>query len=176
MSDNYQQFTPYNKTLTPKNGFVSSSMQGSMGVMKPISTPKNIANQKRLFNSVPDLSAQGNSHGQVNDPKVFSEGTFICGACDQSFLTNDEVTNHKSEAHDNANFQCGECSKCFISIEEVQKHNDKDHTGSQQELNEEDEVLEDELVERGEEIARGIVQDAQTFGRRRVEKAVERPD
>ena len=44
------------------------------------------------------------------------------------------------------------------------------------EVEEEDEVLEDELVERGEEIARGIVQDAQTFGRRRVEKAVERPD
>ena len=138
------------KTLSSKQSMVrhmKTVHDGIISLKDLFSSHKNLANPKRLFNSVPDLSAQGNSHGQVNDPKVYSEGSFICGACDQSFLTNDEVTNHKSEAHDNANFQCGECSKCFISIEEVQKHNDKDHNGSQPELNEEDEVLEEAAEE-----------------------------
>ena len=108
------------------------------------SSPKNLANQKRLFTSVPDLSTQGNSRGQVNNPKVFSEGAFICGSCDQSYTTNEEVTNHKSEAHENVNFQFGVCRKVLISNEEDQNHNDKNHKSFQQELNEEEEVLEKE--------------------------------
>ena len=118
------------KTLSSKQSMIrhmKTVHDGIISLKDLFSSPKNLANQKRLFTSVPDLSTQGNSSGQVNDPKVFSEGTFICGSCDQSFITNDEVTNHKSEAHDNVHFQCGVCRKEFISNEEVQKHNDEDH-------------------------------------------------
>ena len=38
----------------------------------------------------------------MNDPKVVSEGEFICGVCDKTFPSEEEVTNHKSGVHDNA--------------------------------------------------------------------------
>ena len=65
-------------------------------------TPKALSNQKRLFTSEPNLSTQGDSSGQGNDPKVVSEGIFTCGVCDERFQNKDEMTNHISNAHDNA--------------------------------------------------------------------------
>ena len=66
------------------------------------SSPKALPNKKRLFTSVPNLSTQGNSAGQVNVQKVVSEGFFICGACDEPFEDEDELTNHIGDAHDEA--------------------------------------------------------------------------
>ena len=67
------------------------------------STPKALPNQRRLFtSSVPNLSTQGNSAGQVNDPKVMSEGEYMCGVCDKTFPTKDQVTNHMIDVHDKA--------------------------------------------------------------------------
>ena len=51
---------------------------------------------------MPNLSIQGNSAGQVNDPEVATEGIFISGTCDERFESEEEVTNHNSDAHDKA--------------------------------------------------------------------------
>ena len=44
------------------------------------------------------------------------------------------------------------------------------------EVEDEDEELEDEMVKRGEEIAKSIVEDTKTFGRRKVEKSNREPN
>ena len=38
----------------------------------------------------------------MNDPKLGSEGIFICGACDERFQNDEEMTDHISNVHDNA--------------------------------------------------------------------------
>jgi hypothetical protein len=67
---------------------------GIVSLKNLFTTPKALSHQKRLFTSVPNLSTQGNSAGQVNIPSVRSEGTFICGNCDKRFLTQEDITNH----------------------------------------------------------------------------------
>ena len=76
---------------------------GTLAGPEPNRKPlKSLSNKNRLFQSVPNLSTQGNSAGQVNDPKVVSEGIFICGACDGRFQNEEEMTNHIGTDHDNA--------------------------------------------------------------------------
>ena len=75
---------------------------GIVSLKNMFSTPKALNPQKRLFASVPNLSVQGNSAGQVNDPEVMSEGSFICGICDKRFTEEGEMKNHKDDAHDKA--------------------------------------------------------------------------
>jgi hypothetical protein len=97
------------------------------------------------FASVPDLSTQGNSRGQVNNPKVVSDGTFICGVCNKRFATQEEVTNHKRDAHDQVNYQCEVCRKDLVNNGEMQKHMSEDHY--QDQLEKEMDVLEDAAKE-----------------------------
>ena len=55
------------------------------------------ATARTLFNNMDkDLlpSTQWNSNGQVNSPKVVSEGRFQCGACGIKEICNDELTLH----------------------------------------------------------------------------------
>ena len=75
---------------------------GIVSLKNLFSTPKALSQQKRLFTSVPDLSTQGNSARQENIPRVMSEGTFMCGDCDNRFLNQQDLTNHKINVHDNA--------------------------------------------------------------------------
>ena len=76
---------------------------GIVSLKSLFSTPKESLNpKKRLFTSVPNLSVQGNSNGQVNNPHVMSEGIFICGNCDMRFLNEEDMTNHKDDVHDKA--------------------------------------------------------------------------
>ena len=76
---------------------------GTLAGPEPNRKPlKSLSNKNRLFQSVPNLSTQGNSAGQVNDPKVVSEGIFICGACDERFQNEEEMANHISIVHENA--------------------------------------------------------------------------
>ena len=79
---------------------VKTIHDGIVSLKNLFSTPKALSNHKRLFTSVPNLATQGNSAGQVNDPKVVSEGMFICGVCEERFTDEDEMTNHRSDAHD----------------------------------------------------------------------------
>ena len=104
---------------------MKSVHDGIISLKNLFSTLKALMNQKRLFTSVPNLSTQGNSIGQVNDPKVMSEGLFICGDCDQVFPNEDDVMNHKREAHDKANaadFICDGCEQRFSTEEELVEH------------------------------------------------------
>ena len=63
------------------------------------STPKALNTQKRLFTSVPNLSVQGNSLGQVNNPKVMMEGSFICGTCYKRFTDKGVMKSHANDTH-----------------------------------------------------------------------------
>ena len=72
---------------------VKTIHDGIVSLKNLFSTHKALSNHKRLFTSVPNLATQGNSKCQVNDPKVVSEGTFMCGVCDENFSTEDELTN-----------------------------------------------------------------------------------
>ena len=84
------------------NRHVKSIHDGIISLKNLFSTPKALSNQKRLFTSVPNLSTQGNSKGQVNDPMVESEGIFMCGTCDNRFQNQEDMTNHISDVHDKA--------------------------------------------------------------------------
>ena len=45
---------------------------------------------------------QGNSDGAVNSPKVTSVGNYLCGACEKTFNSRSEVSDHM-KLHDEAN-------------------------------------------------------------------------
>ena len=47
------------------------------------------------------LSTQGNSAGAINSPKVVSEGSFLCGVCENAFKTKSQVDAHMTK-HDKA--------------------------------------------------------------------------
>ena len=81
---------------------VKTIHDGIVSLKNLFSTPKALKTQKRLFTSVPNLSVQGNSAGQVNDPELMSEGSFICGVCDKRFTEEGEMNNHRDDAHDKA--------------------------------------------------------------------------
>ena len=81
---------------------VKTIHDGIVSLKNLFSTPKALPNNKRLFTSVPNLSTQGNSAGKVNVQEVVSEGYFMCGVCDETFPNEDELTNHISDAHDEA--------------------------------------------------------------------------
>ena len=44
-------------------------------------------------------STQGKSHGQINSPKVVSEGRFVCSVCDKNYPKKDEVLKHIADDH-----------------------------------------------------------------------------
>ena len=46
-------------------------------------------------------STQGNSLGQVNSPKVTSDGQYICNVCDNYFESKKNIDEHKNKEHDN---------------------------------------------------------------------------
>ena len=56
---------------------------------------------RTLFNEEDGPSTQGNSDGQVNSPKVLSEGQYICGTCDNQFESRSKVQDHMSKEHEN---------------------------------------------------------------------------
>ena len=66
--------------------------QAAVDVLSPMA-----ATARTLFNNVDreiQPSTQGNSAGQVNSPKVVSEGRFQCGACPQEEKTTESMTIH----------------------------------------------------------------------------------
>ena len=64
-------------------------------------------------------STQGNSDGEVNSPKVGSEGSYVCGVCKKMFKNSNEVDEHM-KLHDKAtNAAIGDIS--FENDEEVEK-------------------------------------------------------
>ena len=81
---------------------VKNIHNGIVSLKNLFTTPKTLTNQKRLFTSEPNISTQGNSEGQVNDPKVVSEGIYIWGVCDDWFKNKEDRANHLSNANDNA--------------------------------------------------------------------------
>jgi uncharacterized C2H2 Zn-finger protein len=62
-------------------------------------------------------STQGNSAGEVNSPKVVSEGRYQCGVCDDMFESKAEVDNH-IKIHDKAT---NAASILFDNDEEAEK-------------------------------------------------------
>ena len=91
---------------------------GIVNLKNLFTTPKALPNQKRLFTSVPNLSTQGNSAGQVNNPKVRSEGEYLCGTCDKTFPTQNQATNHMTDVHDKANAANDDTSSENSMVEE----------------------------------------------------------
>ena len=66
--------------------------QAAVDVLSPMA-----ATARTLFNNVdkdPQPSTQGNSNGQVNSPKVVSEGRFQCGACGTEEKCNEDMAIH----------------------------------------------------------------------------------
>ena len=66
--------------------------QAAVDVLSPIT-----ATARTLFHSgykETEPSAQGNSAGQVNSPKVMTEGRFQCGVCGQEVDTNERMMMH----------------------------------------------------------------------------------
>ena len=66
--------------------------QAAADVLSPMA-----ATTRTLFHSGdkdPERATQGNSAGQVNSPKVITEGMFQCGACEHEDTTNENMTMH----------------------------------------------------------------------------------
>ena len=67
------------KLLSSKQSLAShmkSFHDGFQGLKKMFSTPRVAAKPKKLFTGDEAPATQGNSKGQVNDPKVVSEAVF----------------------------------------------------------------------------------------------------
>ena len=58
---------------------------------------------------------QGNSKGQVNSPKVVSDGTYQCNECNNEYSTKNELDIHKNDNHESAHAQ-------EDALEEVDDH------------------------------------------------------
>ena len=71
----------------------------------------------------------------------------MCGDCDKRFATNEEVTNHKREAHDKVTFQCDVCRNDFVNKDDMQKHTSENHYDATEELLQEEEVLQEAAEE-----------------------------
>ena len=54
-----------------------------------------------LFNTESLASTQGNSSGQINSPKVTSEGRYIYDQCEEDFDSHAILTGHKEDTHTN---------------------------------------------------------------------------
>ena len=66
--------------------------QAAVDVLSPMA-----AIARTLFHSGdkdPERATQGNSAGQVNSPKVITEGMFQCGACEHEDTTNENMLMH----------------------------------------------------------------------------------
>ena len=44
-------------------------------------------------------ATQGDSNGEINSPKVISEGRFVCSACDQSYPNKEDTLKHIADSH-----------------------------------------------------------------------------
>ena len=112
------------------------------------------ATARVFFDGGPDtLSIQGNSRGQINSPKVMSEGVYQCGKCPEQFRNRDEVKNHMDKEHDNA--KAAETNDNLANSDKSNKNGDDNDT-----LNgdkDEEEVLNNfmEDIEDGD-IAKGL--------------------
>ena len=95
------------------------------------------------FDESDEPATQGNSHGEVNSPKLVSSATYLCDMCETHFKTKEEITQHKIEDHESSDvngFICTECRKDFDSIEAINRHKNEDHINP---LDVEVEVLEE---------------------------------
>ena len=69
-------------------------------VVSPLGTfPPSSSAVTLQFDESDDPVTQGNSHGQVNSPKVVSGATHICGVCEVHFQSKEDVIIHKAEVH-----------------------------------------------------------------------------
>ena len=92
------------KTYTTKGGLTRHVQSVHKVIVDNIFLPM-AATARVLFEShstTEETSTQGNSHGQVNSPKVVSRGSYICGDCDKVFESHGEVLKHKKNEHDKA--------------------------------------------------------------------------
>ena len=69
-----------------------------------------------LFNDV-EPAVQGNSAGQVNSPKVVSEGRYICDVCEKDFGNMDSVNSQKKEDHPANSDKCEITENAMIAEE-----------------------------------------------------------
>ena len=92
------------KVYTKKGGLTRHVQNVHKALVDNIISP--IASTARVLfashSTTEDASVQGNSHGQVNSPKVVSEGMFMCGDCDNVSTSNGEAVQHNINAHDKA--------------------------------------------------------------------------
>ena len=67
-------------------------IQSPLGRFPPATNPARV-----LFND--DPATQGNSHGDVNSPKVVSEATYVCDVCEVHAISKEVLTKHKQDEH-----------------------------------------------------------------------------
>ena len=69
-------------------------------ILSPLgSFPPSSSARVLLFSDEAEASTQGNSSGQVNSPKVRSDGRFVCNACINDYGSKDELNKHIDSAH-----------------------------------------------------------------------------
>ena len=93
-----------------KSHKANNEIQSPLGRFPP-SNPARV-----LFSDESQPSTQGNSHGDVNSPKVVSEGQYICGICEKVFESERLVNNHKKDSHVQENTELGDAlSNDFVA-------------------------------------------------------------
>ena len=80
---------------------IKTNHKGSEEVNSPLGNFSSSNSARVLFNDHDQPSTQGNSHGEVNSPKVMSVTSYQCGNCDMHFNRNDEAKLHISNDHPN---------------------------------------------------------------------------
>ena len=92
------------KTYTTKGGLTRHVQTVHKVLLDNFLSP--IASTARVLfathSTTEDDSTQGNSHGQVTSPKLVSVGRYMCGDCDNVFVSNAKAVEHKRIEHDKA--------------------------------------------------------------------------
>ena len=68
-------------------------------ILSPLGSFPQSNSARVLFGDEAEASTQGNSLGQVNSPKVRSDGRFVCNTCDNDYGSKDELNKHIYSTH-----------------------------------------------------------------------------
>ena len=67
-----------------------------------------------------EAATQGNSHGDVNSPKVVTTAIYVCAVCEINFQRKEEVTTHMDEVHVTVSQQLQDNDEVFDEAGEEQ--------------------------------------------------------
>ena len=128
------QKTDCDKVYKARGTMVNHMRKHHKEVESPLGTfPPSSSAVVLQFGETEDAATQGNSHGEVNSPKVASMATYVCAFCNIHFENKEDVTKHMTETHVNVD---------IVSQEEAEDDDDATNKEVEAELEQEEDFME----------------------------------